>query len=70
MTRVYITFNPEAKCPKCGGDDIGVFYHGGWCYGFACWLKIDEEHLCRRCCRCQYTWVERCIDKEVIPAQA
>ena len=51
------TFDPWAKCPKCGHDDIAANYHDRW--GVPC--RIDGEHIDRRCRRCGYGWAEAVV---------
>lgn len=52
-------YDPDAKCPKCGCEDVRTFYHNersyrhdDICYG------VDHEHFHRTCERCKYHWVE------------
>ena len=58
-------FNADAICPKCGHDQVGVFWCAGGCYTFR---QQDEccktEHLHRTCQRCRYTWCEACLASE------
>lgn len=58
-------FNPEAKCAKCGSDDI----HSKFCYRRVCWKwpnRIEgEQHMHRYCQICRYDWVEAPLDKKV-----
>ena len=60
-------FNPEAKCSKCGGDNIGT----AWCPGttkrferivYNC--NLDYEHIHRWCSRCKYKWNEETIENQ------
>jgi len=59
-------FEPEAKCPKCGFDRIGVAYHDGrnisvrGCPGCH---PDAQEHLCRFCRQCGYLWTEAVLDR-------
>jgi hypothetical protein len=57
-------FDPEAICPKCGGDDIGVQYcgQGGKVYCTLPWHKPALIH--RYCQRCHYDWSEVPLDAE------
>ena len=62
-----IGFDERADCPKCGHDDITVHYCRGresqrTTYEL-CWKEgIEDEHLHRKCCRCHYEWLEKCIE--------
>ena len=60
-------YDPAAKCPKCGSDDIGTSYvgrsddeHAIWRNASPCGLRGSEtpEHLDRRCRRCRFGWPE------------
>lgn len=67
-------FDANARCGKCGHDDIGTSYHsvirgeGGFkdgpnChYGAPCFRECPEKsHLLRHCRRCGYEWLEACV---------
>ena len=60
-------YNPEAKCPKCGGEEAGVYWvpkgrivgtdspHGQ--------MYQPYDALRRRCETCGYEWEEAPCDK-------
>lgn len=60
-------YNPFKLCPKCGNSQVTTFY----CKGVEsnstsdiCYKRgIRSEHLHRRCGRCHFEWLERCVDK-------
>lgn len=65
------TFNPEAKCPQCGGDDISVSYLDNNAYScqstYAPRAYPDARPVChyhsgphhhRTCRRCGFRWAE------------
>ena len=54
-------FNSKATCPKCGIKDIGSSYCMGNANNIRCYYDINE-HIHRICVRCQYQWVEKCLD--------
>ena len=54
-------YNPKAKCPKCGINDVGSSYCMGINANARCYYGI-REHIHRLCMRCQYQWVEKCLD--------
>lgn len=59
-------YDPKAKCPKCGGDDIATLYNNG-CTDCACGVRgisSGKKHICRHCCNCHHQWPESCIDAE------
>ncbi len=43
-------YNPESKCPKCGGDLVSTTYRG--------------NHIERTCQRCHYEWYEKPLDEK------
>lgn len=54
-------FDPEAKCPKCGHDDVRVNHVGGYRYSCTHEAKPrhpETEHLDRTCQRCHFGWAE------------
>lgn len=55
-------FNPDAKCSKCGFDDITVAHCDGYTHN--CFRRGTTEHLHRTCARCGYRWIEMCLDSE------
>ena len=59
-------FDAQAKCPKCGNDDIATHYHAA---GDSrplddCWHTdiAEREHHDRHCRRCSYEWHEGMLD--------
>ncbi len=61
-------FNPEAKCPKCGFDDINTQYFPriDWisCCDYSRTYnekQLLKEHLKRYCTRCHFAWPENII---------
>lgn len=58
-------YDPKAKCPKCGHDDIGTHYaDGGYLgclYGCPDRYRDGTEHMDRNCRRCGYLWVEAAL---------
>ena len=59
-------YNPDAKCPKCGHEDIYTAFHGKGDCTFLCvgWLQVDIDYLNRHCRRCSYGWLEAPLDQE------
>lgn len=59
-------FSDAAPCQKCGGADIDVQFHGGRDDGgrFSPCADLRQwaDHLCRRCRRCGFQWMEACVD--------
>ncbi len=57
-------YDETATCKKCGHDDI----HTHWCEAkpsrqFECSDDREpNEHICRRCIRCGFSWNERPLD--------
>lgn len=59
-------FNAEARCPKCGGENILGRYHRGPadCNNVAEQLGyIIQPHMYRCCQRCGYDWRESPLDE-------
>ncbi len=59
----------NAKCPKCGNEDVSVYYHDGYFVGrtSACEFGSDvnrKEHMHRVCKRCHFEWLEACLGAE------
>ena len=61
-------FDPVAKCPKCGNDDIRATFRIKNEFG-RCGESPTKhcpstmpEHLHRECRRCHYEWVEAPLD--------
>lgn len=56
-------FDPDAKCPKCGGDVIRTNYHQELAYfkTTRCGLGF-REHMHRQCAGCGYEWDEAPLD--------
>ena len=57
-------YDPDAKCPKCGHDDISTRYVkqgrlGEPCEFYSADIR-EHEHLHRQCRRCNYKWCEAC----------
>ena len=51
-------YNPNATCPKCGGEDIHTQF-------VPCLTRknpSDEDVIIRRCARCGYPWHEAPLD--------
>lgn len=65
-------FNPEATCPKCGYDLIGVLYQRFGCsYPARCGVRhTGPEHLDRVCQRCHYEWAEDVLSPAGEPVNA
>ena len=66
-------FDPDARCIKCGGEDIWAQWKsGGWpntCSTISkCWLSVSVEHIHRGCRRCHYEWIEAPLDSPVAQA--
>lgn len=63
-------YNPDAKCPKCGNDDISSrFIAAGERYkvddkGRKGRSYAEEETIKRHCCNCHCEWEETPLDKE------
>jgi hypothetical protein len=57
-------FNDSAKCEKCGCKDVKASYaKPGWRGNYeTCSSHGEEEHIDRRCSRCNYIWAEKCLD--------
>lgn len=65
-------YNPDAKCPKCGGGEVDAM----WCPADATsnvsrrdapdkdHLNVYAEHMDRTCTRCGYAWPEAPMDQE------
>ena len=51
------TYDPSAKCSKCGHDVVSTLFVRG--------LVASEQHLKRMCARCLYTWSEAPLDAGV-----
>jgi hypothetical protein len=53
-------FNPDSRCPKCGGEDVATSYDADQyeCSISATRPKVNIEHLHRRCRRCDFDWCE------------
>lgn len=54
-------FDPNAKCPKCGHDNIKTAYYENDEHRWHGYNKLDRErseHLRRTCERCRYQWNE------------
>ena len=56
--KVLPDYNPNAKCPVCGHDEISTFY----CIDYCKFHAASSEHVDRRCKRCHYKWPEKLID--------
>lgn len=64
-------FNPNAKCPKCGSDQItSQFKPAGTNHRYVKEeMRYEEyvvkpEQIDRRCVNCGYSWPEAPMDKE------
>lgn len=61
-------YDPQAKCPKCWGDDVGAIYHETDRFEYlgcpSCQGNGSPEHIRRDCRRCGYAWAEACLTKE------
>lgn len=55
-------FDPKAKCEKCGNEEIATVYCGHPLPGNTD-LEM-KEHFHRKCKRCEFSWVEKCIAKQ------
>jgi predicted nucleic-acid-binding Zn-ribbon protein len=62
-------YNKKARCPKCGGEDIGSGYHRRGGIGHTCaygcpayWQSDIGEHIKRHCKNCHYEWLEAPLD--------
>jgi len=61
-------FNPDAKCAKCGSDNIHSIFCVDPRYYSSCrkWPnEVREEHIHRNCKTCRYEWLEAPLDKKV-----
>lgn len=64
-------FDPKAKCPKCGHDELNTFYrntrdnqwNGTWSAS-----PLAPEWMQRVCKRCRYVWNELPLDTK--PAES
>ena len=59
-------YDPERRCPKCGGVATGEYCRGGYDRGYMrkyCY-EVRHDHLHRYCIVCGYEWVEKCLDDE------
>lgn len=61
-------FDAEAKCPKCGGDDLATTFHAASDLTHPMAVGRDrcdvhDEHIHRHCRRCGYDWIEAPLDK-------
>lgn len=63
-------YDPNAKCPKCGWDEIS----SSWIPADKCWTaeprrwegnQTREAHISRTCRRCHYRWPEAPLDAEI-----
>ncbi len=54
-------FNPKAKCPKCGGEDIYSSYHNDD-YQVHCVWNTEGALIERGCRRCSFKWPEAPLD--------
>ena len=65
--RVVGLFDPKAKCPKCGGEDVSSHWtpvgKHRWDHG----CMLDGEHIHRACRRCWFGWVEAPLDVAPFP---
>lgn len=60
-------FNAEARCPKCGNDDIHAAWHeanpwSSYEHKDFPTAQARQEHICRYCRRCAYRWLESPLD--------
>lgn len=59
-------FNPDAKCPKCGFEQITVrFKYAKPGQTLSRSEAVDagaSEWLLRHCERCQFNWDEACVE--------
>lgn len=54
-------YDPAGKCPKCGGAVVSTDYHPSGVWRTGC---IREEHQHRYCRRCNYDWIEACLEEK------
>jgi hypothetical protein len=61
-------FDPAGSCPKCGGEIVSAIWHASAVldYQSPCCRRLEstgqnDEHMCRRCERCTYGWVENVL---------
>ena len=54
-------FNSEARCEKCGSDDINTYYCKGSIWDWECDAERTGQHLHRDCRRCHYGWLEHIV---------
>lgn len=52
--------NPDARCPKCGGEQVSMLYRESYCLPGACGVRYGNpaEHIDRVCQRCHHIWAE------------
>lgn len=56
-------FNPDARCPKCGGAEVRVeYFSAGQLTGDPHLDLYEEEIIARTCTRCGYAWPEAPLD--------
>ncbi len=55
-------YNSKAKCGKCGDEEIATIYCGHPLPDKA--HPEIKEHFHRKCKRCGFNWVEKCLDSE------
>ena len=61
-------FDPDSRCPKCGGEDVGTHYSASyWDCLYSCSRRnsMTGEHMERTCRRCGYRWVEAPLGEAV-----
>jgi predicted nucleic-acid-binding Zn-ribbon protein len=61
-------FDPAARCPKCGGEDISTWHVEGH-HCSRCMDGGTPEHLVRTCRRCSYKWGESVLEPPSLPAE-
>jgi hypothetical protein len=60
-----------ATCPKCGNDGVSSRYQPGGQFisgtgsGFLVRGYDTPDWIARICDRCEYSWPESCVDREV-----
>ena len=65
-------FDPNAKCPKCGYEEINTNYFEKVEWVSSCdtcrtynGKQVVKEHLKRMCTRCHFTWPENILKEKL-----
>ena len=68
IKRVSGSYNPNATCPKYGGEEVSTGYREKDSYGDICYPYIEREHHRLHCQRCHYEWPEGVLNNPTHPA--